>query len=107
MIIEEIKLENLTTRQAFYNVRIEFDNTSKKQYSVHVFWGKLGTLGKNAIKKRCLSLNSARFEMHKLVELKKNRHYFESNKTSEEVIQNKPIQLNSPEARRFLDLELE
>lgn len=110
MIVEEIYLENKTTRKAFYHVRIVKEESSKQTYKVEVHWGRLGSVGKVTSKKRTNQIEVARIEMHKLAEAKKMRHYHEISKpkANPKAIQgDTPTKPPSFDAQRFLSLELE
>ena len=74
-LVEEIYLENTTTRHAFYHAKIMKNGL---KYNVVVLWGKLGTSGQVAVKGRHSSLDNARTKMHTIVEEKKLRHYKET-----------------------------
>lgn len=114
MIVEQIYLENNTTRKAFYHVKIVKDDTGalKQPYRIEVQWGRLGTEGRTTIKKRASTIEPVRLEMHKLAEAKKMRHYHETQlpkakakKTLSDIQKSQPTL--SPDAQRFLSLELE
>jgi predicted DNA-binding WGR domain protein len=109
MIVEQIYLENSTTRKAFYHVKLVKDEGLKLPYRVEVQWGRLGTEGRTTVKKRSHGVDAARMEMHKLAEAKKLRHYKEAKKPQVTKTTTEPKILKDipPDAQRFLSLELE
>lgn len=114
MVIEEKYLENRTTRRAFYCVRImkkKVKTPRARPYYIEVHWGALGTSGRTTKKKTYKDEMSARFEMQKLVEAKKQRHYHETQKAKKFT---PPIEVKRDESKmtklskeRFLSLEIE
>lgn len=114
MIVEQIYLENKTTRKAFYHVKIIKNDitASGKLYRVEIQWGRLGTEGRTTIKKHHTFIESARTEMHKLAEAKKMKNYHEAKKSensaSSKVLLTNLVKPNiSPDVQRFLTLELD
>lgn len=111
MIVEEKYLENRTTRNAFYTVRIVKNDKSKtRPFYIEVHWGALGTEGRTSRKKNYKDEMSARFDMQKLVEAKKMRHYHETRITRKglaPVNQVESGKLSKLSKERFLSLEIE
>lgn|SRR3990167_1124795 len=106
-IAREIYLENVTTRHAFYHIKIVSITSATYPYRIDVSWGKIGTEGQTVTKSRAKGLDKAILKMTKLADAKRQRHYIDTPKGNKWKLHKTTYVPPYKGLGRFGDLELD